>query len=93
MNRPGAARILAVTVALLAGGWACSSSGRRDQSYGTDLGVGWVPGDGSAVTEKLDAATPDARGDASDAADAREAATAEAAADAPSLDAASGDTL
>jgi hypothetical protein len=43
----------------MVGGWACSTGERRDQYYGTDVGVGWVPGDGSALPDG--GANPDAR--------------------------------
>src|SRR4051812_5371377 len=39
-----------VLLTAIAGG--CSSgSGRRDQNYGTDVGVGYVPPDGSAIAD------------------------------------------
>jgi hypothetical protein len=49
-----------VAIAMVAG-LACSSEDRRDQNYGTDLGVGWVPADGSAYVPRD--AGPDASGD------------------------------
>ena len=55
-------------------GWACSTGTHRDQFYGTDVGVGWIPGDASALMPRDasagDAAALDGALDAVDALDA-----------------------
>lgn len=50
---------------LLVAGLGCSSDTRRDQHYGTDLGVGWMPPDGSTYVAPDGGpdAGRDARGD------------------------------
>lgn len=73
MRAPRTVRLFALAAALTVVGWACSSGGKRDQFYGTDVGVGWVPGDGSALLpDTAPAAHLDAGADASvgDAAEA-----------------------
>jgi len=88
------ARLLAVGGMLLCGA-ACSSSNRRDQFYGTDVGANWIPPD---ATTRDTAPLPDAgAGDAGDAGEAGVDGGAEAgvtpSADGPSADAPPSDTL
>jgi hypothetical protein len=68
MNAPRAARRIALALTLMVAGWGCSGSTRKDQFYGTDVGVNWIPADATA---------PDAAGDArvQDASSVEEAGT------------------
>jgi hypothetical protein len=83
--------VAAVTLSVAAGG--CSSSGFRDQYYGTDVGANWVPPDGGLLSH--DAASDGEAGAAADAADGgADAADGGAdALDANSADAPTGETL
>jgi hypothetical protein len=98
MLAPRAARRFILAASLMVAAGACSSKDRRDQFYGTDVGVGWdatplrdaspdapaTTGDG-AVDAGTDAAVDAGEAGAVDAPDAG--------ADAPSLDAPVGDTI
>jgi hypothetical protein len=92
MRAPRAVRLFTLAAALTVAGWSCSSSGKRDQFYGTDVGVGWIPGDGSALLP--DAAAPSARldGGADGAGDADDAAGADSSEAGAAADAAMSDT-
>jgi hypothetical protein len=84
MNAPRAARLIALAVTLMIGNAACSSGGTRDQYYGTDVGVNWIPADATPRDAPVDASAPDAAG--------RDAG-ASAADVTPSAEAPSGDTI
>jgi hypothetical protein len=81
MSVPRPPRLAILAATLLVAGAACSSKDRRDQWYGTDVGVGW--GDGAVLSEHHDAAaTPDAAAASDAATDAAVDATVDAAAEA-----------
>jgi hypothetical protein len=65
--RTAATRLGIVVLALAAGAPACSSSsGRKDQSSGTDAEADWVPadaGDDAVTAAEIDGGTPDASDD------------------------------
>src|SRR5439155_749108 len=54
-----APRLFVLAATLMVAGWACSTGTHRDQFYGTDVGVGWIPGDASALMPR-DASAGDA---------------------------------
>lgn len=62
MNAPRAARRIALAITFMVAGWACSSSSTKDQFYGTDVGVNWIPPDATARDAPADAGTEDASG-------------------------------
>jgi len=68
MNAPRATRI-ALAVTLMVAGWACSNNTRKDQFYGTDVGVNWMPPDATARDAPGDAAVEEtgSPGDAGEA--------------------------
>jgi hypothetical protein len=80
---------LAVGATLLVAGLGCSTSGKRDQYYGTDVGANWIPPD--ATAREAGSARDGGARDSGDAgldggADGGDAAT-------PSADAPASDTL
>lgn len=86
---------LAAVAALIAAGAACTSSEKRDQFYGTDVGANWIPPD---ATVRDTAPLPDAGpADAGDAGEAGVDSGADAGAtpttDGPSADSPASDTL
>jgi hypothetical protein len=85
MPLPRIARLAVVAATLVVAALGCSTDTKRDQFYGTDVGVGWIPPDATlretvvrdagaadAGDAGLDAAAdaPDAGGDAAPSADA-----------------------
>jgi hypothetical protein len=72
---PMTAPRIALAVTLMVAGWACSSSGRKDQFYGTDVGASWIPPDATArdapadasATASVDASAEDTSSDTADA--------------------------
>jgi hypothetical protein len=86
-----AAPLIALATTWLVVGVGCGDDPRRDQSYGTDLGVGWTPPDGSMLVPRD--AGPEA-GDARDGAgDGAEGGAEAGTIDAPVEDAAGPDVL
>jgi hypothetical protein len=75
---------LAVGATVLVSGLACSTSSKRDQFYGTDVGVNWTPPDATVrdTAGAHDAGVSDGAEAGADAGDA-----------APSADAPASDTL
>jgi hypothetical protein len=94
MPLPRIARLAVVAATLVVAALGCSTDTKRDQFYGTDVGVGWVPPDATPrETVVRDAGTDDA-GDAGDAGLDAAANAPDAGADAaPSADAPASDTL
>jgi hypothetical protein len=58
MSLPRIVRPAAVGAALLVAGLACSTDTKRDQFYGTDVGVGWIAPD-ATVREARDGGSRD----------------------------------
>jgi hypothetical protein len=88
------ARLFVVAATLMVASGACSTSSKRDQYYGTDVGADWVPPDGGLLSR--DAASGDAEAGADGAADTAGPDAADGGADAldsSSADALTGDTL
>jgi len=91
---PRVARLAALGATLLAIALGCTSSGRHDQFYGTDVGANWIPPD---ATVRETVVRADGGADAGEAGvdggvDAGTPGDAPSA-DAPSADAPAGDTL
>jgi hypothetical protein len=86
MTAPRATRLLTLAVTLMVGGAGCSSGEPKDQFYGTDVGVNWIPLDAAPRDAPSDAGTSEAGADAGEAG-------ATPVDGAPSADAPAGDTL
>jgi hypothetical protein len=68
MIAPRRAPLLGLVLTFTMAGWACSSSGKKDQFYGTDVGADWIPPDATPRDAPGDAAAGDTASDGGDAA-------------------------
>jgi hypothetical protein len=93
MTAPRSAPLLGLVLTFTMAGWACSSSDKKDQHYGTDVGAEWIPPDATPRDAPGDASAGDVASDGADAvtdvgSDALDAGVEVG----PSADAATGDT-